>query len=285
MTATRAPASRLLFAAAVLLAAGAAFWTFSAAEPEGKRLPVTVEVTTTPLSQSETDARHRYQIPVTPGQASRGPADALVTMVVWSDLRGQAARDADAVLEAMMTKYPTQLRWVHRHWFDVSQKEAHLLHNVARGVHHVAGKFWELRSALLKQPDDATLLLPELQALAEAVGVDWTPIDQGMVRMGFAQYVMTDLRFATMFGVASTPGIYVNGRRLVLAPGTALQPALEALIARELQEAEAVVASGVPANKLYKHLIEHGLWSVGDEPHARARWYAERESARASVTP
>lgn len=285
MTTTHAPATRLLFAAAVVAAVGGAYWMYRPTQPAAAmRKPVPVEVTTSPLplTQDEKDARYRYQVPVTPGQPSRGPTDALVTMVVWSDLRGQSARDLDRVLESVMVKFPTQLRWVHRHWFDVTQKEAHLLHNVARGVHHVAGKFWELRAELLKQPDDVTLLAPELQALTEKVGVDWAPIDQGLVRMGFAQYVMTDLRFAGMFGVTSSPGIYVNGRRFVAGSSADLQPALEALIARELKEAEAIVSSGVPASKLYKHLTENALWGVDDEPVARAKWYADREATRAA---
>ncbi len=285
MPAPRPAVMRLLLATAVVALAGGAYWTTRTACRQTTRPPITVDVTTPSLSQGEKDARYRYQIPVTPGQPSRGAKDALVTMVVWSDLRGQTARDVDRVLEAMMTKYPTQLRWVHRHWFDATQKEAHLLHNVARGVHHVAGKFWELRAELLKQPDDAPLPLPQLQALAESVGVDWAPIDQGLVRMGFAQYVMTDLRFATMFGVTSTPGIYVNGRRLVVESIAGLQPQLEALITRELRDAEATVARGVPADKLYKHLVEQALWSIDDDPATRAQWYAARESARASVTP
>lgn len=285
MTATRTRTTRLLFAAAAAAAIVGGYWTFRSTARSAQRPPVTVEVTTSSaLTQEQKDARFRYQVPVTPGQPSRGPTDALATMVVWSDLRGQSARDLDRVLQSVMEKYPTQLRWVHRHWFDVTQKEAHLLHNVARGVHHVAGKFWELRAELLKQAD-APLLAPELQALTESIGVDWKPIDQGLSRMGFAQYVMTDLRFAGMFGVNSTPGIFVNGRRLVVDPSKPLQPALEALIDRELREAQSIVQGGVEASKLYKHLTERALWSVNDDPVARAEWYAQRDAARASATP
>lgn len=257
-----------MFALAALAVVGAVYAVSLSAQREAAA--ETADSDDAPIQPLLADTR-RFLVPVTSSQPSKGPADALVTIVEWCDLRGAACREADAALQAVMKNNPGQVRWVHRHFFNRADQQALLMHHVARAVHYHTGKFWELRTLLLGTHDDAVLGQEDLIKLTEAVGVDWKAIAAGLDRTGYAQYVAADQVFATKYGVTEGPGILVNGLRLARAPGVSLQRSLQALVDQELAAAQKVAARGVAKADVYAEITRDGFWNVDDDPSARLR--------------
>jgi len=227
-----------------------------------------------PANHTESAARpetiQRFRVPVTSTQPSAGPREALVTIVEWCGLRGQACRESDEAIRAILSEYPNDIRRVYRHLPTRQSVPSQLLHHVAHGVHFHAGKFWEFRALALAVDDAAELGLAELQAMAEQVHADWKPIEHGLGRMGYAQHVNADLTFAGRFGVDAAPGLFVNGRRLQVthpSPSRASQApsltdALRSLVREELAIAQTFVARGVKLTELYDELTRDAQWTA-----------------------
>jgi protein-disulfide isomerase len=221
---------------------------------------------------------NRFKIPVSMTQPSRGPEDALVTIVEWCDLRGSACRDVDAPMQALMRKYEGKLRWVHRQLPDPSQQDSALLHHFARGAFMHGGKFWEVRERLLRTRDGTTLTNDDLRAIAGELGLDWAAIARGLEDRTFARYVGVDILFAGKFGVNTAPVFFVNGRRAAPAAANELKGALSKLIDEEMAEAMRRLDQGVARADVYRVITEDGLWSVDDDPVARRAASANRSA-------
>src|SRR5690606_28777122 len=130
------------------------------------------------------DRPTRYKIPVTDTQPQRGPQDALVTVVEWCDLRGEACRAADKAMRQLMDEHPGKLRWVHRHLpAGVDFEQSERMHEFARGAFQLdkrVDKFWEVRERLLAVPGEAPPEEGALRQIAEDLALDYEGIEQGM---------------------------------------------------------------------------------------------------------
>lgn len=211
----------------------------------------------------------RYLVPVTASQPSIGPSDALVTIIEWCDLRGQACRSIDPIRTTLVEKYGSSLRWVYRHLPDRAKADSMLLHRVARGVDYYGSKFWEFRAEVIDR-DAKVWTEAKLRPIVEGLGVEWSGVAQGLERDGFDRHIAADLVFASRYGAeVGRPTFFVNGRRLTGVPVAKLEPTLTQIIDRELVEAKALVAKGVSPSNVYEELTKYGKWSVGDDPVKR----------------
>jgi protein-disulfide isomerase len=223
-----------------------------------------------PTSLAElVSAAPRFKVPVSISQPSRGPDDALVTVVVWADLRSSAAKQAGSIVDALLAAHPAELRLLHRHQIVESAPDSMLLHSFARAAHTVAGKFWEVRAKLFALPEDKHLVPEDLEAIANEVGVSWQAIKGGVEEGIYARHVAADGRFAQNFGVTQSPTFFVNGKRVPYVPSEQLRATLEAFVDSELQHARKLVGAGTPAADVYKVVVEDGLWSTTDDPAKR----------------
>jgi protein-disulfide isomerase len=203
----------------------------------------------------------RYKIPVSASQPGRGPADALVTIIEWCDLYGEACRRSDTIVQAVLEAHPHELRRVFRHVAGASEAEEHA-HELARIAHEQAGKFWEVRAAFAAR--DAAPDRAELERVATAVGLDWAAVAPALDKGRFANHVLADRVFAKMFRVHSTPALFVNGRRL---EGELSRERLEALVGEELATARSLVERGIARADVYASVTADAVW---DSPIASA---------------
>jgi protein-disulfide isomerase len=223
-----------------------------------------------PLSLAQqVAAAPRFKVPVTMSQPSRGPVDALVTVVEWADLRSFGAKHAASVMDELLAAHPTELRLTHRHQVVESAPNSLLLHNFARAAHTVGGKFWEVRGKLLAFPEDKHLLPEDLEAISTEVGLAWEDIKSGMEAGMYARHVAADTRFAQNFGVTESPTFFVNGKRVPNVPPGELRTTLQAFIDAELSHARTLVSSGTAAAAVYDAIVADGLWSTTDDPEKR----------------
>jgi predicted DsbA family dithiol-disulfide isomerase len=142
----------------------------------------------------------------------RGPADAPVTVVEFSDFNCPFCQSVNATLEALRERYPTQVRIVFRH-FPLDQ-----LHPRARPIAEASvcaeeqGRFWEFHDRVFA--DGAALADDAIRATAEASGLDLSAFEACLAAGRAKATVERDVEAGQAAGVTGTPAFFVNGIRL-----------------------------------------------------------------------
>ncbi len=146
---------------------------------------------------------------VVPGASFKGPKNAPVTIVEFSDFQCPFCAKAQAVLERVLETYPNEVKLVYRHFPSEHNPQSKL---AAEAVECAAqqGRFWEYHDQVFA---NASQLSPaRLQALAEALRLDVqafaTCLDAGKARARVVQ----DLADAREAGVTATPTFFIDGR-------------------------------------------------------------------------
>jgi protein-disulfide isomerase len=169
-----------------------------------------------------------YRASVGADGPSRGPEDARVTVVEFSDFHCPYCRAVQPTLNALLARYPNDVRLVYRH-LPLDQ-----LHPQARRASEASwcadrqGKFWAFHDALYAGGADASAAT--LARLAGNAGLDAGVFEACLASGQAAAAVEKDVEEATRHGLTGTPGFFVNGR-----PLTGNQP-LEAFVAVVEQE-------------------------------------------------
>jgi protein-disulfide isomerase len=151
--------------------------------------------------------RQRTQVAAT-GPA-RGPADAPITMIEFSDYQCPYCRRAEPTVEQVLDRYQGKIRFVYRH-FPLDR-----IHPQARGASEAAacaaeqGKFWEYHSALFA--DDAKLDRAGLDAAAAKAGLDPTVFGTCVDERKTQALVDADVKEGEAAGVTGTPAFFING--------------------------------------------------------------------------
>jgi protein-disulfide isomerase len=187
---------------------------------------------------------------------TKGPADAPVTIVEFSDFQCPFCARAEATLDRVMATYPGRVRVVWRDFplpFHDNAAAAALIGREARAE----GKFWPLQKQLFA--NQGALDRAGLERLAVAAG-----LDPGRVRAALDRPARgpldADVAEAGKLGVRGTPTFFINGRRL-----TGAQPfdRFKGIIDEELARTEALVAKGIPRAKLYDTLMKDARRPAG----------------------
>ena len=164
------------------------------------------------------------------GFPSRGPADAPVTVVVFSDFECPYCASVNLTLNKVVAEYGDRIRLVYRQ-FPLDQIHSHAEKAAEASLcAEEQGKFWEMHDALFRSP--IRLELEELKAKAAAIGLDPRRFDSCLSSGKYGERVRADLEAGKAAGVASTPTLFINGR-----PVLGAQPYQE--IARIIEEERA----------------------------------------------
>jgi protein-disulfide isomerase len=243
-----------------------------------RRAPASDDIQAKPVRApmiTATDSSVRYRIPVSEAQPQHGAKDALVTVVEWCDLRGDACRQADKVQQELLREYDGRLRWAYRHLIDVSHfADSHHMHAFARGAMELPEpedpqKFWQIREQLLALPGEGAPGESELRRIAGQVGVDYEAIEKGIVGKLYAGNLSLDTAFSTRYGVEQGPGFFVNGRSVGALDEATMKSKLKALIDEEMTAAQRLVESGVAKSAVYDELTKDGLWAINEDRSKR----------------
>ncbi|HEX7476427.1 MAG TPA: thioredoxin domain-containing protein [Polyangiales bacterium] len=230
----------------------------------GRRLLATHQRPAEPVSAVAAPAKpvasgDRFKIPVTASQPSKGSAQALVTLIEWSDLRCQGCAGIDPVVDGVLKDYGDQVRLVWRNYPKTENADSLLAAEFAMEAHTQAGKFWPARQLLAAHPE--ALNVETLLGFAKQLGLDERAVKQALDQHSHGPHLANDGYFAQAFGVTDLPALFVNGVR-VPAPLTAER--VRAAVDAELPHARQLVTAGVAAQDVYAELTKHGLWKVGD---------------------
>jgi protein-disulfide isomerase len=190
------------------------------------------------------------------GSPVRGPADALVTVVIISDFQCPYCKRVVPTLDQLAKDYAGKIRFVFKH-------NPLPFHPLAPGAAQAAeaaraqggdAKFWAMHDQLFEQSPQ--LEQANLESAAQKLGLDLGKFKAALAAGAAKDRIAKDQALAAQLGATGTPAFFINGRKLV---GAQPVESFKALVDEELAKAEALVKSGTPAAGVYEAIIAKGV--------------------------
>ncbi len=143
---------------------------------------------------------------------AKGPENAPVTIVEFSDFECPFCLRINPTLEQVMQEYEGHVRLVFRQFplnniHPNAQKAAE-----ASLCADAQGKFWEMHDAMFANPSE--LAVADLKKRAGEIGLDEEAFSNCLDSAEYANQVAADLNAGRALGVTGTPALYINGRFL-----------------------------------------------------------------------
>ena len=163
------------------------------------------------------------------GAPVRGPKDARVTLVEFSDFQCPFCGQAVAKLNAILKAYPKDVKLVFKQYpLDIHSQAA--LAAAAALAAHRQGKFWPMHDAMFA--DRTHLSRENILAMATAAGLDMKRFVQDWDSPATRQAVAHEEAEGDEAGVDSTPTIFIDGKKY---NGDLDLPAVTPIIQAELK--------------------------------------------------
>ena len=144
------------------------------------------------------------------GRPERGPKNASVTIIEFSDYQCPFCQKAEDVVDQVMKTYTDKVRLVYRDYplpFHPNARPA----SEAAACANAQGKFWEYHAKLFHGDG----LEPEkLKTYADQVGLDRKKFDDCLEKKPFKAEIDKDVKDGEKAGVNGTPAFFINGRML-----------------------------------------------------------------------
>ncbi len=156
------------------------------------------------------DPRKRYDIDVGPSPA-RGPKNAPVTIVEWSDFQCPFCRRVGPTLDQIEKEYGDQVRIAFKHYPLSIHPKAPAAHAAAEAAHQ-QGKFWEMHDKIFA--NQAQMSPEKYEEYAQELGLDLAKFRKDRDSAQTKARVDGDAKAASGLGVTGTPAFFVNGRFL-----------------------------------------------------------------------
>lgn len=159
------------------------------------------------------------------GSPSRGPANARITLVEFSDFQCPYCRVAAKKVSELLDMFPNDVRLVFKEFPLDEHSQAAAAAEAALAA-HAQGKFWPLHDRMFAQP--GALKRESFLAWAKEFGLDVPRFTADLDSGKYRQEVMRDLKEGLGAGVQGTPSFFLNGRqyRGPMEPAT-LKPIIE----------------------------------------------------------
>lgn len=206
-------------------------------------------------ARDEDDDDTVWKVPVWPDDPVRGPADALVTLIVFSDFQCPFCKRVEDTLAEISKTYGRELRIV---WKDNPLPFHPRARPSAEFARFVLGRkgnagFWQAHDALFESAPK--LEDEDLKAIASKLGVDWASAKAASAQQRFSDRLDRSIDLASDFQARGTPHFFINGVRL-----SGAQPfeKFKALIDAQLEVAKALVAHGAPRAHVYDEITKDG---------------------------
>jgi cyclophilin family peptidyl-prolyl cis-trans isomerase/protein-disulfide isomerase len=156
--------------------------------------------------------------PVTAADWTRGPADAAVTILEYSDFQCPYCAQLEPILSKLGDAFPNDLRVVFRH-FPLNIHDKSILAAQAAEAAGLQGKFWEMNAFLMdKQADWETRTPADFETWvtgqAASLGLDAAKFTADLKSPAVIQKVQDALKSADAIGLDHTPFVILNGRAL-----------------------------------------------------------------------
>lgn len=184
----------------------------------------------------------RYLEPIPAGDnPSKGPEDALVTIIEFTDFECPFCSRAQETLDVLVESYGSRVRLVFR------DMPLAALHPDSPKAHEAAacardqGRFWEMHDKFFASQSD--LSVPALKRYASELGLDADEFASCLDGGAKAAAVDANVAAGRTYGVSGTPAFFING---ILVAGAQPLSAFTQVIDAELKRAGAA-PSATPA--------------------------------------
>ncbi len=168
-------------------------------------------------------------IPVA-GAPVRGPANAKVTLIEFSDFECPYCTAAVAAIDELLKLYPSQVKLIYKQFPLDMHPHARLASEAALAA-QAQGKFWELHDKLFA--NSRQLTRERIFALAKEAGLDMAKFQKDVDSGKFNQRIDSDIREGEQAGVEGTPSLFLDGKPY---HGPVTVSVLKPLIADELKQ-------------------------------------------------
>ncbi len=150
--------------------------------------------------------------PVKPGDApAKGPADAPLVMVVFSDFQCPFCKRVEPTLADLQKHYGKKLRVVWKNYPLPFHNNATIAAEAAMAA-DAQGKFWQMHDKLF---DNNTALDREsLEGYAAALNLDLARFKSDLDSRRFKPRIEADTKEGSDVGVNGTPAVFINGRKI-----------------------------------------------------------------------
>jgi len=148
-------------------------------------------------------------IPVA-GAPQRGPANAPITIVEFSDFQCPYCAAAVPQIDALLKDYPTQVKLIFKQFPLESHSHAAYAAAAALAAQK-QGKFWQMHDAMFANRDNLTA--QNILLLAQNLGLDTKRFQSDLNSTEVRETIMRDVQDGDTAGVQGTPTIFINGQR------------------------------------------------------------------------
>lgn len=174
----------------------------------------------------------RLEVRALPNDPTRGPDDAPVTIIEFSDFQCPFCKQAIPTLQRIQATFGDQVRQVYRH-SPLPNHPAAFAAAAAAECAHEQGRFWPYHDLLFSNYQ--ALDTHRLKEYARTLGLDAAKFDACVDSGKLNHAVSEDLDDAQRYGVTSTPTFFVNGR---IVMGAVSYETLEQIVREELERAQ-----------------------------------------------
>jgi protein-disulfide isomerase len=160
----------------------------------------------------------------------KGPADAPITIVEFSDFQCSYCKRAVSVLDQVLERYPDKVKLAFR---DFPIGNIHPQAEKAAEAAHCAGeqgKFWEFHDLLFEKQDSIPTV--NFAEHAKTLGLEVAAFETCFEGRKYQEKVERNYAAGVKAGVSGTPAFFINGR---LLSGAQPLEAFKAVIDEELE--------------------------------------------------
>lgn len=155
---------------------------------------------------------HREAIATLPEDPARGPADAPVEIVEFSDFDCPYCQRATETIEQLLEEFAGQIRFVYKDYPLPTHPDAFKAAEAGNCAHE-QDRFWELHDTMFA--NQGALSVEELHAYAENLGLDTDAFAECLDSGRHTATVERDMAIGDGYGVSSTPTLFLNGRAVL----------------------------------------------------------------------
>lgn len=142
--------------------------------------------------------------------ASKGPDDAKVTLIEFSDFQCPYCERSTALVDQLLEAYPNDLRFVYKNYPLAFHKQALPAAKAAIAAGK-QDKFWEMHDIIFE--NYRTLTDASYAGFAEEIGINVEQFNKDFASKEVQAAVDAEKRQAAAAGVRGTPTFFINGKK------------------------------------------------------------------------
>jgi protein-disulfide isomerase len=196
-----------------------------------------------------------YKLEIAGDEPQRGPDDALVTMVVFSEFECPFCSRVKPTIDQLLTDYGRDLRLVWMNNPLPFHRNAGPAANAALEAYEQRGNeaFWRMHDLLFENQRE--LSREKLEELAGQVGLNMAQFRAALDNNEHNQTIEAQQAKARSLGASGTPSFFINGRNV---RGAQPLEAFKRVIDEELARARQLLERGTPRAQVYAAAIREG---------------------------